>query len=439
MNNAPLESSFFRWVRGLGVWRSENRWIGGVAGGLGRRFGIDPVLARGIVLVLVVFTGIGLLLYGLAWALLPEPDGRIHAQEAGRGRWRTGMTGALAFFVLGTLGSPGPFGGWDGDGDWNGWWGGTLWTLVLVGAVVWFAATRGSRRDDAVPPPEVFGPAEEPRTTTPQPPTATGPLHASPSTYASPTTYGPVPTTYGPSTGYAPASAPAPGAAPPAPSTREATRNPLPGSVVAIVLGIAVLVGGTTSLASILGWFDLGAGTPAVALAAALTVLGFGLVGASLRRHSGGALTGFAIALLVPTLLAGGATVHLPANAPAFGPAFGPAQSRDGNEYTYVFSAAELDLRPLGRDLEADTAVTVNNVFSSLDLTVPDDIPVVIHGDSAFYALEVSANGETSHYAGIGGDDGGIRLNPDATGPTLSITIDGAFHSVNATTQEVSP
>ena len=87
--------NFFDWIRSHGIHRGRDRWIGGVSSGIAERMGIDPLIVRGIFIVLTLFAGIGVLLYGLAWALLPEPDGRIHVQEAGAGRWTSGMTGAL--------------------------------------------------------------------------------------------------------------------------------------------------------------------------------------------------------------------------------------------------------------------------------------------------------------------------------------------------------
>src|SRR5450830_1623961 len=94
--------SFFDSIRRIGIVRTESRWIGGVSGGLARRLGIDVALTRGILLVLAIFGGLGLVLYGAAWALLPEErDGRIHLQEAIRGNVDGAIVGAIALVVLG--------------------------------------------------------------------------------------------------------------------------------------------------------------------------------------------------------------------------------------------------------------------------------------------------------------------------------------------------
>ena len=58
------------------VYRSRNdRVIGGVCGGLGRYFGVDPVLLRVAAVALALSGGLGLVAYLVAWAVIPEPDG----------------------------------------------------------------------------------------------------------------------------------------------------------------------------------------------------------------------------------------------------------------------------------------------------------------------------------------------------------------------------
>lgn len=49
-----------------------NRILGGVAGGLGEYFEIDPVIIRLIFVILVIAAGSGFLIYFLAWIIIPE-------------------------------------------------------------------------------------------------------------------------------------------------------------------------------------------------------------------------------------------------------------------------------------------------------------------------------------------------------------------------------
>ncbi len=49
-----------------------DRMIGGVCGGLGLYFGIDPVIVRLLFVVLAVTTGITLALYPILWVIMPN-------------------------------------------------------------------------------------------------------------------------------------------------------------------------------------------------------------------------------------------------------------------------------------------------------------------------------------------------------------------------------
>jgi|GEM_PF-2920922 len=100
---------FFDAMRRSGYFRSQSRWIGGVAGGLARRFNVDPLIARVIILVLCLATGLGAIAYAAAWILLPEErDGRIHAEEMIRGNFDGALIGAGILTLLG-LGNLYPF------------------------------------------------------------------------------------------------------------------------------------------------------------------------------------------------------------------------------------------------------------------------------------------------------------------------------------------
>ena len=55
------------------LYRSRtNQIIGGVCGGLGDYFGIDPVLFRLAFVLLVLMFGTGVLAYIILWLIMPE-------------------------------------------------------------------------------------------------------------------------------------------------------------------------------------------------------------------------------------------------------------------------------------------------------------------------------------------------------------------------------
>ena len=54
---------------------------------------------RGAFVVLTLFGGVGLFLYGVGWLFLPHPDGRIHAQEVLRGVVTAGFVGGALCVV----------------------------------------------------------------------------------------------------------------------------------------------------------------------------------------------------------------------------------------------------------------------------------------------------------------------------------------------------
>ena len=156
-------TSFFDSVRRTGLVRTDQRWVGGVAGGLAQRLNVDPVLVRCIWAVLCVFSGVGLLLYGIAWALLPEEgDGRIHLQQALHGEAESGLAGAAAAVVAGfVLQHRGVLPvWWYATDDWAGGFSLVFWTLMQVGltaGIIWLVIVllRGRRQD---PRPRAFAP-----------------------------------------------------------------------------------------------------------------------------------------------------------------------------------------------------------------------------------------------------------------------------------------
>ncbi|MFF8344792.1 PspC domain-containing protein [Cellulosimicrobium funkei] len=145
---------FFDAVRRVGIYRSDDRWISGVASGVAERFGIDPLVVRGLLFVTFFLSGAGLVLYGAAWALLPERrDGRIHLQEAFRGNVDVALLGAAAFVVVGFSWGGGWWSWWDALH--LGWLTGLFWVAAFatVAVVAVSALTqRGPRGGQGTPP-----------------------------------------------------------------------------------------------------------------------------------------------------------------------------------------------------------------------------------------------------------------------------------------------
>lgn len=168
---------FFGWMRGLDVPRQPG-WIGGVCAGVAARLGIDPLIVRGIVVVVAVLGGPAILLYAAAWLLLPDQSGKIHLEELLAGRLESPIAGIGALVLLSFL--PVTQGFWYsgaafwGEPHWEDSIGRTLWTLVLLGAVValivWFARrdAAGSTTTPTVSPATTDGRPE----TIPEPPPA---------------------------------------------------------------------------------------------------------------------------------------------------------------------------------------------------------------------------------------------------------------------------
>lgn len=152
----PLQG-FFTWLRDLGITRSDERWFAGVAGGIAAKAGIDPIIVRGVFVVLAILGGPGILLYLAGWLLLPDSTGRIHAEELLRGRASTGVI--VTAVILGSiLVLPvligvfsgffnGPFAwGWGVLPDWISVTFGILWWAVVVpGLIIWLIVWMSSR------------------------------------------------------------------------------------------------------------------------------------------------------------------------------------------------------------------------------------------------------------------------------------------------------
>lgn len=155
----PRSDGFFNWLRGLSIVRSsDDRWFAGVAAGIAARAGIDPLIVRGVFVVLTILGGPGLLLYLAGWLFLPDRHGRIQAEEIVRGRAQTGII-VTAAILVGLILIPLIFGlslsvwGWAPWGFAPEWLRITMsvlfWALVVPGLIVWLIVWLSSDRSHA--------------------------------------------------------------------------------------------------------------------------------------------------------------------------------------------------------------------------------------------------------------------------------------------------
>lgn len=166
--DAPT-NRFFDWIRGLGLERQPG-WIGGVCAGIAARLGIDPIIVRGIVVVIAILGGPAFLLYAAAWLLLPDRTGTIHLERLFKGVFDNALIGILVIFALVFL--PGSRGFWFFDpspisSDGVGWAiGRTIWILAITGSGVWLGiwlwhranASKGNMSPAAYAMPPAGGP-----------------------------------------------------------------------------------------------------------------------------------------------------------------------------------------------------------------------------------------------------------------------------------------
>lgn len=460
----PPAGAFFAWLRGLGVVRSENRWIAGVAEGIAVRTGLDPALVRGLFIVFGLF-GVGLLAYGVAWALLPEPDGRIQVEEAAAGRWSAGMTGALVFSVLG-LGGPG-ISFWARDGWLSGAYWGVFWIAGVIVLVYWLS-TRNRRPGEADGDPPVNGSAASGGGYTDQHgrtgPDASDAGHALPglstgsaasAADAGPDgqdgadgygagSYGAADYGYGAAgdagtrngrDGWGAAYGPAAGQPASDPSSETCSSTP-PAGWTMLLLGSALLTAGVLLALDYTGSLMLEE-PAATALAAAAGVLGLGIVALGCLGRSSGPSGALAVLALVGAAAAGGNLLH--SNVVVANQSTWTVDSagRAADGYTVAAAQGNLDLTGLSDELRDGTVtVPVSVAAGDVAILVPDDVPVSVRSEMVLGNVSLEEGGSQQTSAGIwtGGEE--KRLNADEEGSRLVIEVQGIVSNVLVTTNE---
>src|SRR5690625_537261 len=390
---SPPSAGFYASIRQMGLTRTEDRWVGGVCAGVAHRYGLDPLLVRGLVVVTSLFIGLGTLAYGLAWALLPESkDGRIHLEQAGRGHVDIALAGAAALVVLALS-----------QGVW--WWGGpsgwtTLWLLV-IGAVI--VVVMLSRRDGAgTPPPSPPPPGPHPdagqgygaapmanhgpdEPTPPSGPAATpSPTPASAPTENLAMTHSTPPVAAAAAAGPAPADAPVGSGPPPAGAPTAPPPQPPParssGTLILLALGLCLLAAAGVLLAPQAGVLSA---SPALLIGGAcLAIIGAAVIIGGMRGQSQGGLGSLGLIVAIFVVPAGVAGAAIPNVSQMFGSngmligeaRFVPATPEAAAEgYTMGIGELRVDLTALDLAAADNITVPVGVGVGELRVVVPDD------------------------------------------------------------------
>ncbi|MGP3966886.1 PspC domain-containing protein [Streptomyces sp. 6N223] len=379
----------------------HHKVIGGVCGGLGRYFNLDPVIFRVSLAVLSVVGGLGFVGYGLAWLIIPfEGEEENEGRRLLSGRVEGPGLTALLFIVAGC--------GLMLAGLTDG--GGATWFSVMMIAALAGAAHWSRRRSEtelggeaeggagvdavtanavadappeAQPPPAPAGPSWWRRS--PDDPTAAerasdylwGPAGARP----------PARRTVPP---------PAPPAAtqpPPAVAPRERRDIRMGGLVLLLALGAGA--GGTA-----VAWErDSLSEALVLGLAAALAVFGLGLVVSSFAGRLGGG-TIVAVALTAG-LLAGAAALPQNIATTWSEPVWRPAEAAQVRQvYEVGTGRAELDLGGLAVPEGERVATELEAGAGELVVTVPRNVELTVH-------VEIAVGAFTYDGQPGGGNDGG--------------------------------
>ncbi|HUX69911.1 MAG TPA: PspC domain-containing protein [Cellulomonadaceae bacterium] len=406
---------FFDAMRRIGIARTNDRWMGGVAGGIARRFGIDPLLVRGIFAASLLLGGVGFVVYGLGWALLPEEsDGRIHLQETIRGRFDVGLLGAVGMLLLGLNSGSGMLRwfGWDTAFHW---FSALLWIAAIAVIIALVIAASGQRHRPEAPmstpsstppvpgaadstPTAPAGPGPVPPGGAPGAPWSTtntfGPFAADAAPTSATTAQVPPPTPAQPAAGgyttgrFSGRPYPTPPGAGPAPTAPTPVRPPRPRRPLVRGAGPAatgiVLAIGLLSLAWLMaseraGVFD----GPVLLTATGITIVlaGVGIMVAGLlgRRSGGlGAVAVLAVLLSLPLGLGSAGRTPWYTTWVAFGQeSYRPTDvSAATGGYSVFAGDLRIDLTGLPLDAASPVTVPVSVGAGDVTIVVPRDVPV---------------------------------------------------------------
>ena len=375
---------------------SSDRYVAGVAGGLGRYTGLDPVIFRVVLAVLAVFGGTGIVLYLAAWLVRPEDNGRpagidrmLRRPSGERRSAAAVVVGIVAAAILVAI---------IADGDDH-----VVVTLLVLGGLAFLVARQGL-------PSGPDGPAVDPSWT----PAGAGPAAAASATEAGEPTW----PAYSPDTppAWPSYSSDAPAAWTPPPPRPPSFLTPLTISTMLIVTGVAVALDRADVL-------DIGV---TGMLATLLVITGVGLLVATRYGRARGLLP---VGLVLALATAASTVGDIPLDEGVGEQTWTPRTVAELEaEYRHGVGEAELDLSRLA-DFQGTERVAVTLGVGELKVVVPDGVDLDIRAEADAGAIRIfgeTADGRHAELRTVRNEPGTDRLVLDLDVTLGEVEVDRA-------------
>jgi hypothetical protein len=364
--------------------------------------GIDPLIVRGALIVLLFVGGIGGLAYLVAWALLPDQNGRILAEEALHGNgWGIALLVVIGIALISNIS--------------DRWW---LWTILLpVGLLLWWAirsARQGKSPEQMSEEAREFG--NRVAATFSRPPTTT-PNHSA----AAPTPEAPTMTTT------APPHAMGPGRTGTVVAPERVVHRPRRrGGFLGLLLTAGLAVTGFGLGTWYAGESDF-SGSPEV-LAAGVAVVGAGLalllIGLAGRRAG---FTAFLVTIAALATVAGTSVPNLPHGG--VGERQWVALSQPADGFSLTAGEARLNLN----GVPSGNTVNVSMGFGQLNVSVPKGttatiVPtvragqIVVHRPGEDKQVHSGIDAENAQPISVGSGDTKVTLNVNMVAGEIVVT-----------------
>ena len=389
-NGAPTQGhgldGFYTALRRPGIVRGrDGRWFAGVATGVARWLGVDPLVVRAGFILFSIFFGMGVALYLVLWLLMPDEQGEIRVERA----LKHGEGSSIFLLVVTAISVLGGGPWWGGDTQGFRFFG---FVLLVVGA--WWFLTRTDTGRDLMTQAPWKSSGNRPA------PAATG-APVDPYASADPAASGPSapvatpPPAYG-STGNAAANAGATLATPrpPAP-TPVRQRTPSIGFAAGLlVLGLSITTGVLLSLVA--DGADWPGNHVAIGIASGVGMLGLAIVVAGIAGRRSG-LGFFAVVGVIAAAVTTAAPAGLSYPWQVGERAYAVSSLTPAPSYDLGLGDMRVDLtRADYKGTSGADTVRATVGAGQLTIVVPDGVPVTVNAKARAGALKATGSNEGS-------------------------------------------